>query len=452
MKKKVMLKEKLLRVSIGLIALFTATIFFVTNRNVNNLVEQNISAKLDYISSLGMEIIKSTYAGDWNIKNGKLFLGENLVNNNFEALDAIKEKTGSLTTLYLGDESVATSAQDKNGEKILVSRVSSEVAESVLKNGETYEGTENIQDEAYAAKYLPIKDKMGQVIGIWFVGIPKSDVESQGGKIFEMMASIVVISILCGIIGCVILVLYSKKYLKDIDTLKVSFLGSNSNSKNAQQKVLTMSLLLIGTFIVIWVTIQGFTIGSVVNKIVDNNIKDKLNTNSELGYMLIDQKYKGDWSFFDNKLYKGTTPLNDNSMIVDTIGSNTESRSTIFMNDTRISTNVLKTDGTRAIGTKASDDVIEAVLKQGKEFTGEALDVDKKCITKYTPLKDSNGEIIGMWFIGVDKKFISNQIVGLRRPITQLSILAIIIAFITFLILSRRMVSDVENFDVRLSA
>jgi len=42
MKKKVMLKGKLLRVSILLMALCTATIFFVTNSNVNNLVENNV--------------------------------------------------------------------------------------------------------------------------------------------------------------------------------------------------------------------------------------------------------------------------------------------------------------------------------------------------------------------------------------------------------------------------
>lgn len=92
MKKKVMLKEKLLRVSIVLIALFTATIFFVTDNKVNNLVEKTISAKVESISNLGLNIIKSRYDGDWNVKDGKLFIGENLVNNNFEVVDEIKEK------------------------------------------------------------------------------------------------------------------------------------------------------------------------------------------------------------------------------------------------------------------------------------------------------------------------------------------------------------------------
>jgi sensor histidine kinase regulating citrate/malate metabolism len=122
------------------------------------------------------------------------------------------------------------------------------------------------------------------------------------------------------------------------------------------------------------------------------------------------------------------------------------------MNDTRISTNILNANGTRAIGTKASDEVIETVLKHGKEFTGETIDVEKKCITRYMPLFDSTGKAVGMWFTGVDKKFISDQITDLRKPITQISIIAIIIAFMSFLFLSRRMVYDVDNFDIKLSA
>lgn len=51
-----------------------------------------------------------------------------------------------------------------------------------------------------------------------------------------MRISIVVVSILCGILGCIILLLYSKKYLSDIDTLKVSFIESDSGGDKTQKK------------------------------------------------------------------------------------------------------------------------------------------------------------------------------------------------------------------------
>ena len=447
MKKKVMLKEKLLRVSIILIALFTATIYFVTDSKVNNLAEKSISEKLDSISNLGLGIIESKYDGDWIVKDGKLFKGKKLVNNSFEVVDAILQKTGSFATIYLGDEGVATSVLDEYGERTVESKVSNEVAESVLRKGVAYEGTANVKGEKYAERYVPIRDHAGKVIGIWFVSMPKSYV---GSQILAMKASIIVISVLCGILGCVILMLYSKRFLKDIDTLQVSFLVTNSNSNRTQNKVLRMSVFLIGTFLAIWVTIQGFTIGNVVNNLQDNNIKDRLNASSELGYMMINELYKGDWSINDDKLYKGTNSLNDNSFIVDIISSNTGSLSTVFMGDTSVSTNVLKTDGTRSIGYKASKEVIENVLKQGREFIGETTVVGKRCITRYTPLKDGDGKTIGMWVIGVEKKIAINQITTLRKAITQISILAIIVAFATFLFFSVKMVSDIKNYKVSL--
>ena len=131
MKKKVMLKGKLLRVSILLMALCTATIFFVTNSNVNNLVENNVKAKLESISYLGMDIIKSKYYGDWKSKGGKLFIGENPVNENFEILDAIKEKTGAFSAIYLGDESVASNLIDGDGKEALGAKLSNEEAKKL---------------------------------------------------------------------------------------------------------------------------------------------------------------------------------------------------------------------------------------------------------------------------------------------------------------------------------
>jgi len=452
MKKKVMLKGKLLRVSILLMALCTATIFFVTNSNVNNLVENNVKAKLESISYLGMDIIKSKYYGDWKSKGGKLFIGENPVNENFEILDAIKEKTGAFSAIYLGDESVASNLIDGDGKEALGAKLSNEEAKKAIKNGYSYNGVEDVFGQKYDAKYVPIRDDTGEIIGTWLVGVLKSDMGSQNEKMREVRTSIIVISVLCGMLGCIILMIYSKKYLKDVDTLKVSFLGSSSNNNKTQQKVLRMSFLLIGTFVVIWFVIQGFTIGNVANKIIDSNIKDRLKVASELGYMLIDEKYKGDWTINDNKLFKGTNSINGNAEIVDTIGSITESRATVFMNDTRVTTNILQDDGKRAIGTKASNEVINTVLNQGKEFEGETTDLEKSCMARYMPIEDSSGKTIGMWFIGVDKKFINKQITSLRKPISQISLLAIIIAFLSFLFLSRRMVYDVDNFDIKLSA
>jgi len=123
--------------------------------------------------------------------------------------------------------------------------------------------------------------------------MPKSNIGSKDSQILIMRISIVVISVLCGILGCALLMLYVKKFLNDIDTHKVSFLESNSSGNKTQRKVVMLSLFLIGTFFLIWFTVQGFTIGNVVNNLEDSNIKDRLNACSQLGEMLINEMHKG---------------------------------------------------------------------------------------------------------------------------------------------------------------
>lgn len=448
MKKKVMLKEKLLRISIILIALFTATIYFVTDSRVNDLVDKSITAKADSISKLGLLMIQSRYPGGWNVKDGKLYKGNMLVGESSEVLDEIKEKTSSYASIYFANERVTTSELDENGKRVLGSEVSSEVVSNVLGRGKTYAETSDIQGKKYSVSYSPLRERNGKIIGMWSVAVPKTSGVTKGANVRTMRASIVVISLLCGLMGCLMLILFSKKFLSDMNTFKVSFLETNKGNNKTQQRILSMSLVLIFTFFAIWFTIQGFTIGRVVTGIEDQNIKNRLDVSSKLGYVLIDDFYSGSWSVQDNKLYKGESHINDDAVILDRVSYNEGYFSTVYLGDTSISTNLVNRDGSKTIGVKAPEQIVETVLKQGKEFTTEITNAGNKSFIKYIPLKDDSGKTIGMWSVGVEKKNVVNQIKNLRKTITQISILAIIIAFSTFLFLSVKMVSDINNFKV----
>jgi two-component system, NtrC family, sensor kinase len=77
---------------------------------------------------------------------------------------------------------------------------------------------------------------------------------------------------------------------------------------------------------------------------------------------------------------------------------------TIFQGDLRISTNVKNADGSRALGTLVSGEVYDAVLKEGRRWVGEAFVVNATYITAYEPIRDINGVIIGMLYVGVLKQ------------------------------------------------
>lgn len=102
---------------------------------------------------------------------------------------------------------------------------------------------------------------------------------------------------------------------------------------------------------------------------------------------------------------------------------------TIFHEDLRISTNVRRIDGKRAIGTRLSKEVYDQVIKKGIPWIGRAFVVNSWYITAYEPIKNINGKIIGSLYVGM-----------LEAPYVELKNRVIYtflgIAFISFIILS----------------
>jgi two-component system NtrC family sensor kinase len=74
---------------------------------------------------------------------------------------------------------------------------------------------------------------------------------------------------------------------------------------------------------------------------------------------------------------------------------------TIFQNEFRISTSVRTAAGGRATGTRASPDIIAAVLKRGETWRGRAFIVKDWFISEYDPIRDYSGNVVGMLSVGI---------------------------------------------------
>ena len=80
---------------------------------------------------------------------------------------------------------------------------------------------------------------------------------------------------------------------------------------------------------------------------------------------------------------------------------------TIFQGDLRVSTNVKAEDGSRAIGTRVSEEVYEQVLVKGLPWIDRAFVVNHWYISAYEPIRDVNAKIIGVLYVGIlEEKFI----------------------------------------------
>jgi two-component system NtrC family sensor kinase len=73
---------------------------------------------------------------------------------------------------------------------------------------------------------------------------------------------------------------------------------------------------------------------------------------------------------------------------------------TVFLDDVRISTNVTRVAGKRALGTRVSDEVRQAVLDRGETWINRAFVVNDWYISAYEPIVDSTGRRIGILYAG----------------------------------------------------
>ncbi|MBV7276499.1 methyl-accepting chemotaxis protein [Clostridium sp. PL3] len=183
-------------------------------------------------------------------------------------------------------------------------------------------------------------------------------------------------------------------------------------------------LMIIGNIIILSVLILVITFFQA-RKMIESHFEKQLDSTGNLALSLIDKTYQGDWKESEGKLYKGNQLINGDTELVDKIREYTGNHFTIFLKDIRVTTTVTS-EGKRAIGTKASQNIIDQVLNGGKEYTGEAEVLNLPYEVKYVPIKDNNGKSIGMFFVGIEKSKADQQI-NLMLSYIALSTLGLIL-------------------------
>lgn len=117
----------------------------------------------------------------------------------------------------------------------------------------------------------------------------------------------------------------------------------------------------------------------------------------------------------------GSEVLNNNFKEVDEFKQMTAGVATVFVRSgeefIRVSTNVTKQDGTRAIGTVLDHaNPAYAKLMAGQSFVGRSLLFERYYMSQYTPVRDAGGKIIAVLYVGFDYTDAQNaQFANLKR-------------------------------------
>jgi two-component system NtrC family sensor kinase len=84
--------------------------------------------------------------------------------------ETYKGKPVGTATIFMGDLRISTNVLDNQGRRAVGTRVSREVAEQVLENGEPWTGRAYVVDTWYLSQYDPIRNPHGEIIGMLYVG------------------------------------------------------------------------------------------------------------------------------------------------------------------------------------------------------------------------------------------------------------------------------------------
>jgi methyl-accepting chemotaxis protein len=144
-----------------------------------------------------------------------------------------------------------------------------------------------------------------------------------------------------------------------------------------------------------------------------------------------------------DQLYYGSTLINGNFAPVDRVKAVAGGTATIFLADQRVTTNVMKPDGSRAIGTKlAAGPAYDSVFTRHEIYRGEANILGETYLTIYEPII-SDGSVIGIAYVGVKKAEFFDALQNLVMTNLELGTAAILIGGLVMFALVRRLFAPI---------
>jgi signal transduction histidine kinase len=141
-----------------------------------------------------------------------VFYGGRVVNRDYTFVDRIRDlvygrelyrgKPVGTVTIFQDDVRISTNVPDESGQRAIGTRVSSQVYEKVVKEGQVWHDREFVVTDWYKTAYEPIKNIQGEVIGILYVGTLEQ-------PFYDMARQVLVIFLLAVGVVTLIAVLFS---------------------------------------------------------------------------------------------------------------------------------------------------------------------------------------------------------------------------------------------------
>lgn len=224
--------------------------------------------------------------------------------------------------------------------------------------------------------------------------------------------------------------------------------------KNRRGKIyysmLALSLFPILLYGILIMFFSTYSFSNAMTEEVAAGLKDSAN----LFTSLLDTSYPGDYHLSEFKsgahtaysLYKGNTDITLAHQLLDQVKASTDVDITLFYQDTRILTTITDWNNQRIIGTGAPAIVVEEVLsKNTAKFYDNVIINGQNYFAYYMPLTNSDGQVVGMLFIGKPTEAVQKMVKTSIYPSIWVGVIAMLIGGCISFIFAQNIVNSLEK-------
>ncbi len=209
------LVAKMQMLVLGILLLFSSVIGVVVVQQVSNAVKEVSVEKTKGDLASAYRYIDVKYPGDWDIKEGKLYKGSFVMNEKAEPVQAIAEDFEGIAAIYQKD-TIVSAGGGTDGTEAIGTKMAKDVQDTVLGQGNRYNGETEAGGEKLQTAYQPLLDNNGQAIGALFIGAPDGKIDQVLTSFFIVFITVISLFILLSILLTRQFTIKSKNRLKNV--------------------------------------------------------------------------------------------------------------------------------------------------------------------------------------------------------------------------------------------
>lgn len=160
---------------LGVLILIVGTHFFTKS------MQEEIALELKYVAENTIAMLDLAYPGDYELvgdSSYRLFKGETDITSDYTLIDSIKKNTDMDVTLFYQDTRIQSTIFKNDGSRFIGNAAADIIMQDVFYNDNPhFYNNAMVNGITYFSYYVPLHNSDGSVVGILFVGKPRTEVD-----------------------------------------------------------------------------------------------------------------------------------------------------------------------------------------------------------------------------------------------------------------------------------